>query len=304
MHDEFEKAVTGGATRRGLSPMGWIVLAVAFFGLVGTLGVGFVAYRVASGVGDEIRSAVTRELGATPGVVAARMASRLAGADELVSLDPEAGLALLSDMDGEDAPMDVLRTMASPLGMPDGSAHPDAPEDGGGASLRIRSGDSRVAFDLSRTEDGGLLTIDSDEGRVNLQLVEGDGGGHLRIQADHRDVVVSFGGEAEGAPRWVDRVREIPGRAQPVASIRSDRGRLGAVAWESSEDPSELLASWAEAVEAEGYEVKVEHRVRDGAEAHGSLWGRHAVDERMIFVVAHRDHRGRSGVLVGYGEKR
>ena len=112
MHEEFEKAVTGGASRRGLSPVGWIVLAVGFFGLVGTLGVGFVAYRVATGVGDEIRNAVTRELGAAPGVVAARMAARLAAADELVAMDPEVGLALISNMDGEDGPADVLRAMA------------------------------------------------------------------------------------------------------------------------------------------------------------------------------------------------
>ena len=303
MHDEFEKAVTGRATRRGLSPVGWIVLAVAFFGLVGTLGVGFVAYRVATGVGDEIRNAVTRQLGATPGVAAARMAARLASADELVAMEPERGLALLSDMSGDDAPTDVLRAMASPLGMPDGSAHPDAPDAGDGASVRIRAGDREVAFDLSRTDDGGLLTIDSDEGRVSLQFVESDGGGHLRIQTDDREVMASFGNDAERAPGWVGQLGGVPGQAQPVISVRSERGSLGAVAWKASEEPSRLLSSWVDALEAEGYEVRVENRVRNGVNEHASLWARHESEDRMVFVVAHGDGPDDTGVLVGYGEK-
>lgn len=304
MHDEFEKAVTGGTRGRGLSPLGWIVLTVAFFGLVGTLGVGFVAYRVATGVGDEIRNAVTRELGATPGVAVARMAARLASAEDLVAMEPERGLSLLSDMGGDDAPTDVLRAMASPLGLPDGSAHPDAPDPGDGASVRIRAGDREVAFDLSRTDDGGLLTIDSDEGRVRLQFVESDGGGHLRIQTDDREVMASFGRDAEGAPRWVGQLSDVPARADPVISVRSERGSLGALTWESSGEPSGLLSSWADALEAEGYEVEVEHRVRDGVNEHGSLWARNATEERMVFVVAHGEDRGRANVVVGYGEKR
>ncbi len=301
MHDEFENAVTEGQTRRGPSPLGWIILAVAFFGLVGTMAIGFVAYRVATGVGDEIRSVVTRHLGAAPGVAAARAAARLASAEELVSMDPERGLALLSDLDGEDAPTEVLRAMASPLGMPERSVQPAAPDVADGASVRIRSGDSEVAFDLSRTDEGGLLTIDSNEGRVSLQFVESDGGGHLRIQTDDRDVMASFGDDAERAPGWVRQLSDVPARAHPVISVRSDRGSLGAVAWESSEDPSLLLSSWADALEAEGYEVRVEHRVRNGARGHASLWARHASGDRMVFVVAHTgDSDG--GVLVGYGE--
>ena len=185
--------------------------------------------------------------------------------------------------------------------MPDGSAHPDAPEVGDGASVRIRSGESEVAFDLSRTDDGGLLTIDSDEGRVRLQFVESDGGGHLRIQTDDREVMASFGGDAEEVPGWVGRLQDVPRDAQPVVSIRSERGSLGAVAWESSEDPSRLLASWADALEAAGYEVRVEHRVRNGGSEHASLWARHDSDDRMVFVVAHSGDAD-GGVLVGYGE--
>ena len=304
MHDEFERAISGDTRKRGLSPVGWVFLAMGFFALAGTLGAGFVAYKVANGVKDEIRSVVTRELGVTPGVAAARMAARLATAEELVALEPERGLALLSDMDGGDGPADVLRAMSAPIRTPDGSAHPDAPAlgDEDGASLSIRSGDSHVAFDLSRTDDGGLLTIDSNEGRVHVQLVDGDDGGQLRIRTDDREVMASFGDDADGAPGWVAGLGDLPARAQPVISLESDRGRLGAVAWESGQDASEVLTSWAGALEAEGYEVEIEHRLRDGADEHGSLWARHRADRRMVFVVAHRESRGRAGVLVGYGE--
>jgi hypothetical protein len=66
-------------------------------------------------------------------------------------------------------------------------------------------------------------------------------------------------------PRWAEDLATARGPGQPVISLSSERGRLGAVAWEADEDAAMLLASFLGALEAEGYEVKVEHRARDGA---------------------------------------
>ena len=298
MHDEFEWAITGSTPRRGLSPFGWVLLTFGFFALAGTVGVGVIAYKVANEVRQGIGN-VTRELGVAPDIAAARMAARLASADQLVAMDPERGLALLSELDGTDRPTELLKAMTSPRQVPATDA---AGQDG--ASLRIRSGEGHVSFDLTRSSEGGLLTIDSDEGSVRLELVGGEEGGRVRIVTAEGRVEAAFGDDAERMPEWVEHLAEIPGGAQPVISLDSDRGRLGAVAWEAAEDASVLIASSLEALEAEGYEVKVEHRARNGAEEHGSLWARNQADGRMVFMVAHRDGRGRTGVLVGYGEER
>lgn len=306
MHDEFESAITGSTTRRGLSPVAWVLVALGFFALVGTLGAGFVAYKVANEVRHEIRNVVARELGAAPNVAVARMAARLASAEDLVSMPPERGLALLSGVEGGDGPGEILKAMSAPRETSDGAAVPDPSATGAQevASLSIRSDEGRIAFDLASTDEGGLLTIDSDEGRVRVELIDGEDGGRIRIDTDEGRVVAAFGGDAESTPAWVESFGDVPSRAKPVVSLDSDQGRLGAVAWESENGASELLGAYLEALEAEGYDVKVEHRVRNGAEEHGSLWARHEVDERMVFVVAHRGDRGRTGVLVGYGEKR
>ena len=299
MHDEFERAVTGTTPRRGLSPFGWVLVTFGVFALMGTVGVGVIAYKVAQEVREGIGT-VTRELGVAPDIAAARMAARLASVDQLVSMDPERGLALLSDLDGTDRPAELLKAMTAPRQVPES---PDvASQDGG--SFRIDSDEDHVAFNLTRTEEGGFLTIDSDEGSVRLELIGGEDSGRIRIVTDESRVEAAFGDDAERTPEWVENLARAPSRAQPVISLDSDRGRLGAVAWEADEDASAVLASWLAALEAAGYEVKAEHRARDGAEEHGSLWARNEADGRMVFVVAHRDDRGRTGVLMGYGEER
>jgi hypothetical protein len=305
MHDEFENAVTGETPKRGLSPFGWILATFAVFALVGTVGAGVVAYKVANEVREGIAN-VTRELGVAPNIAAARMAARLASADELVSMDPERGLALLSNLDGADRPTELMRAMAAPMRASDGAARPEALEAGSrdGASLRIRSDDGDVSFNLERTRDGGWLTIDSDEGRVRIEFVGGDDKGRIRIVTDERRVEAAFGQDAERMPGWAEGLAEIRGRAQPVVSLSSDRGRVGAVAWEAAEDATTLLSSFLESLEAEGYEVRVEHRARDGVEVHGSLWARNEAHGRMVFMVAHSEDHGRTGVLMGYGEGR
>lgn len=305
MHDEFERAVTGGTAKGGLSPFGWVLTAFAFFALVGTVGAGVVAYRVATEVREGIAN-VRRELGVAPNIAAARMAARLASADELVSMDPERGLALLSGLDGAERPVELLKAMARPLPAPNGSARRDAPDVGAqdGASLRIRSEDGDVSLNLQRTREGGWLTIDSDEGRVRIEIVGGEKDGRVRIVTDERSAEAAFGQDAERMPSWAEGLAAVEGRAQPVISLSSDRGRVGAVVWEADEDPATLLSSFLESLEAEGYEVKVEHRATVGREVHGSLWARDEAKGRMVFMIAHRDDGGRTGVLMGYGEDR
>lgn len=320
MHDELERALTGRPERRGPSPFGWIVAALGVVVLAGTVGAGIVAYKVANEVREGIQG-VTRAWGATPDVAVARMAARLASADQLVSLDPGVGVALLAGLDGGEGPMDLLRAMGAPLpvrgagadlAILDRLADPAAtdlptdpatpgPGDRDGVSVRVDSGEDRVALDLRRTAEGGLLTVDSREGSVRVEFLESDEGGRLRILADDRAVEVALGSDATDAPGWVAGLTRIPSRARPVVSLRSDRGVLGAVAWDADQDAGDLLDTLQRALEAEGYEVRAEHRLQEGADEHGSLWARNEGEDRMVFVVAHRGRDGETGVLVGYG---
>lgn len=303
MHDELERAVTG-TSRRGLSPLGWLLVTFGFFVLLGTVGAGLVAYKVANGVRDGIGS-VTRELGATPSVAAARMAARLASADELVAMDPGRGLALLSEVERLDEPVEVMRALSAPLPAPDGSAHPEVPDEAGldVTSLRIDSDEGSVSFRLARSADGGSLAMDSDEGAVRIELLGGDEGGRIRVHTAEGEMEASFGDDAGRAPGWVSGFGEIPHRTRPVVSIVSDGAHLGAIAWEADARASDLITRYRAALEAAGYEVRAEHGMREGSDEHGSLWARDDADGRMMFVVAHGDG-SRTGVLLGYGEER
>lgn len=311
MHDEFEKALTGRPAGRRISPFGWILLGLGFFVVVGTVGAGFVAYRVASGVRQEI-GRVTRELGAAPEIAAVRMAARLASPDELIAMDPPRGLALLSDLDGADGPSAILKAMTAPI-PPERALRVDelsavgAQWDGDAGespAVDVRSGDRGFSLQLSGTDEGGWLSIDTEEGRVRLEVDGSDGGGRIRIVTDDARAEATFGDHAERAPAWLERQAAIPAGYRPVLSITSDRGLLGAVAWEADDAPSTLLSALAGALEDEGYEVEAEHVSADGTGEHGSLWGRHAGEGRMVFAVAHRDRQGDTDLLLGYGEKR
>lgn len=305
MYDEFEKAMTGRRPRKGLSPLGWILLTFGFMVAVGIVGVGFVAYQVVERVQD-----VKHDLGMAPDLAAARVASRIASAPELISMDPERGVTLLSDLDGRGDGKELLKAFldagadAPPVpGAPQPPTPGQVAVDGAEGTVRIRTGEDDVRFDFRGGDDRAFLSIDSDQGMVRFELEEGANGPRIQVRTDDRELDIVFGADAERAPMWVSRLEDVPGSQQPVISLLSGAGRLGAVAWEADEAPADVLASWQDALEGEGYEVRAEHHVRDSGGEHASLWARDEADGRMVFVVAHQD-RDRTGVLLGYGEKR
>ncbi len=343
MYDEFERALTGRPAKSGLSPFGWVLAGAGLLAAVGVVGAGVVAFDVAHRV-ERVQHRFERmhhRIGGVPTAVLGSMTARLARMPDLVSMDPERGVAMLADLDGSGDRSDLLRSlMGADVRLPDGSAHPDAPAapdapagpdaptgpaapvaptpsvapaapaapnvpalaaDGG--SVHIRSDRGDVAIRLRRTDGAGFLTIDSDKGHVRFDLRGDDDGGRLDISTDDGQVAIALGHEADGRPGWVDHLYAVPSGADPVLSLSSDQAQMGAVAWKGDEAPGAVLVGAQSALEAQGYQVRVRDSFRQGDVEHAALWARNETDGRMVFVVAHREHR-RTNVLLGYGEKR
>lgn len=172
----------------------------------------------------------------------------------------------------------------------------------GSGSLVIEAGGEEVRFDLVRNGEGGFLSIDSRDGNVRFDLQKQGDGGRLLIESDEGRVRLGVGDGAEAMPSWVPAFG-MPERPRPVYSLDSEAGFLGAVAWEADADPSDLLAGYREALEAEGYEIRDRYRLTGKGEDQASFWARNEADGRVVFLVAHHDGYG-TDVLLGYGEER
>lgn len=322
MYDEFERAVTGRPARAGMSVLGWLVAGFGFLALVGVVGAGFAIARAVDKAKD-VAWNVAHELDADR--AGAALAQLDAHTAMVLSLQPEEGLAYLEDLssgdpaeafvarmgDGALEPFRELRDLgrltepaAGPGGIEvkrDVRVHLDRAGDGG--SLTIDADGERVRFDLVKTGSGGSLSITSADGDVRFDVSGGEDGGHLVIRSDEASLRLGVGGDAEGIPGWVPRFEGIPSEPEPVLSLESDAGTLGAVAWEGSASPAEVLAFYRAELEAAGYVLQ--DQVRRTAEGHdeGSFWARHEDGRRVVFVVA-RAEAGRTGVLLGYGDER
>lgn len=312
MHDEFERAMTGRTPRKGLSPLGWVLAGTGLLVTVGMVGAGFAVRRVVSRVDRRIER-VTHRFGATPSLAVANVIGRLAQAPDLVSMEPESGLSLISDLANGDFGGEVQRVMEqADFRMPDGSAHPDATGATGapaapevaidGRSVNIKSADGNVAISLRGARNGGFLTIDSDQGKVRFDLRADDNGGHLTVSTDDGTFDVTLGREAARQPGWVDDVAVLPFDAQPVASLSSEDAQMGALVWKGEEAPGEVLLRYQDRLDAAGYEVRVRESFRQSGVEQASLWARNEADGRMLFLVARRA-QGRTDVLLGFGEK-
>ena len=202
----------------------------------------------------------------------------------------------------------------------------DFRRDDDGGSLEIGSGDERLRLDLVRTEDGGFLTIDDgeDEARVHLlrtedggrltidapdgevrfDLRERDGGGSLVVRTDRDEVLrLGLGEDARAMPRWVPRRRSMPATPEPVYSLTSDEGFLGAVTWEEATSSAEVVEFYASRLEDEGFRLESEAQDRGGSVERDALWARMPDSERFVFVLA-QDDGAVTRVLLGFGEAR
>jgi hypothetical protein len=337
MYDEFERAVTGKPAKKGMGFLGWIGAGLLFVAVAGVVGVGFAINRAFHEVEH-----LARDFEMGSGLAGLAMLSNLESQTELISMDPEEGLAFLLGMESGDPSSAFLGEMMEGTfdlarigkatrerrvqrvgGDDDVKVNLDRSDDGG--SLVINAGGEQISFNLVRNESGGFLTIDSDDGHTRIDLVGNDEGGYLSIdsdegnvrfdlkkndeggelliQTDDETVRLGVGDDAQDMPGWVPAFDGMPPRPRPVYSLDSSDGLLGAVAWDGDESPSEVLAFYRAELESQGYELRDSYR-RTGDDAdEGSFWARNQVDDRMVFVVATREH-GETKVLLGYGEKR
>ena len=193
-----------------------------------------------------------------------------------------------------------------------------------GGSLVIQSDEGQVRLDLRKTADGGYLAIDSEEGEVRFDLVErenggalivnsregevrfevegGDDGGTMVVRTDDTTLRFGAGEEAQAMPGWVRRVEGMPEGPRKVYSLSSERGFMGAVAWQGDGSARDILTFYRDWLEGEGYELRAQHRTREGRSEVSSLWARHQERGRVVFLVVGQE-RGHTEVLLGYGQE-
>ena len=322
MYDEYEQAVTGRPGRTGMSPLGWLVAGMGFFVLVGVVGAGFAVSR-AVGKAKDVAWDVARGLDAAKANAA--LAQLDAHSAMVLSLDPAAGLAYLQDLgSGDPGEAFVARMGAGALepfrelkalgrvGAVAGERRGDGTRGNvrisldrhaGGGALVIDADGEQVRFDVVRTQGGGSLRITSADGDVRFDVSGGDRGGRLLIESDEATVRLGVGGEASSVPGWVPVFPGAGPGAQPVLSLESEAGVLGAVAWEDAAEPGDVLAFYRAELEGQGYALEQQVRRTAGDVDEGSLWARRESDGRMVFLVA-RQEAGRTEALLGFGEAR
>jgi hypothetical protein len=329
MYDEFERAVTG-RSRKGPSLLGWMFIALGTVFVVGIAGMGLAAFYVHRQV-EEFASGLVRQLQEGPASVGAALVSRLESHTRLLDADPGEGLTFLRNLPPDAPPEETILGLGAldlaslnleslgrasqdrerverrvvvrerPAGTGEVSISMEG--DGDGGHLVIRGRDGHVRFDLVREEDGGSLVIDSNEGRVRFDLRHSADGGELVVETDDGTFRFGAGDVARARPAWVPTLGGMPSDPRRVYSLTSPEGFLGAVSWEADGAPREVLADYREWLEGEGYELLMEHRLREGDQEQASLWARQEGQKRVVFLVAAEDVSG-TGVLLGYGEGR
>lgn len=324
MYDEFERAVTGKPSR-GIPVFGWILIALASLFIFGIVGVGFAAYKTASmvkrefsgemggelarelarverelavelrGVDADVASSISAalrgartEMGESFGdeapLYAANLLSRMGPRMDRLFRNPAAGLALLRDLGSTDSSEAALRDVLE-------------------GSLRIRTDEGGMAADLWSGEDGGSLVIRGSDGQeLILDLVRSEAGGALIIQSPEGVVRLGAGSEAGPLPGWVPAPGGMPDSPDPVFSVESEDGAMGAVSWSAEESPGAVLDSYRKALFDAGFRIRQEHSARHANEVDAGFWAEHPEEDRVVFLSASRED-SLTRILLGYGEK-
>ncbi|MEJ2540882.1 MAG: hypothetical protein P8188_13075 [Gemmatimonadota bacterium] len=173
-----------------------------------------------------------------------------------------------------------------------------------GGALVLDSGEDQARVDVVRTEAGGRLTVDTPDGVLRFDLAESDEGGSLVVRADDDEVLrLGMGESARGVPRWVPRWSGMPARPEPVYSLASGEGFLGAVTWDEEAAPGNITDFYVRRLTDDGYRLEAEARDRGGAVERNALWARHPDSGRVVFLLVRQTDRS-SRVLLGYGERK
>jgi hypothetical protein len=277
MYDEFERNVTGRARRRH-SAGTWILLGLAGFVLTGVAAsvAGFFIVR------REVVRVVER-IEADPTV---KVSAALKALEGLAALDvTSTGARTASDALTAAA---MFERLDPELGMalPDPGSRVVVPAGEAVADMQDRTAAVRGDLDVGELVEGGSLTIRTRKGEVRL----------------------GAGDYAVTPPSWLPALAGRPDQPRHVFSAQSPEGSLGAVAWTVDESPERVVETYRSALRDAGFELRVEGEHRTGRRANrqegATLLGEFGDGDRHVFVVASHDHEGRTGVLLGYHERR
>lgn len=173
-----------------------------------------------------------------------------------------------------------------------------------GGFLTIDDGEDAARVDLQKTTDGGRLTIDAPDGQLRFDLTERDGGGSMVVRTDGDEILrLGLGQDARAMPGWVPRRSAMPSDPDPVYSLTSDDGFLGAVTWGESDSAEEVVEHYAAQLVDAGFRLESEAQDRGGRVERNALWARDQDSDRFVFVVAEYDG-STTEVLLGFGEGR
>jgi hypothetical protein len=282
MYDELERAY-GGRSRRGPSVLGWILIGLAVFFVLGVAGVAF-AFRV---VQNEVQEFAEQLEGPAAAGVSAAVAGLVAQAladvePELLAADPEIGRAILANIQAGSMDEAELRDLIE-------------------GSLRIRTEEGEVRADLRGNEEGGSLVIQTPDGDVRVDLVRDEAGGELVIEAEGETLRFGAGESARGAPDWVPVPDGMPERTREGFSASAAQGLFGVAAWETERSPESVVEPYRARLESDGYDLQAEHSHRAGEGRSASVVGRDETSGRMVFLAASRED-GVTKVVLGWGE--
>jgi hypothetical protein len=165
----------------------------------------------------------------------------------------------------------------------------------------LRTAEPRVAEALAAAEM--FRNLDPD-----LLVAQEAEGGSLRVRTRGGEVRVGSGDYAAAVPDWVPAASGQPEETRQVFSLSSSKGSMGAVAWTTPDLPEQVMEDYRARLASEGFEVRAEgiHQEGSGAsrDSQGTLWGESGSGDRHVFLVAARDGKGGTSVLLGYADRR
>lgn len=285
MYDEFERAA-GVRRRPGISLLGWVGIGLLTLMLLGATGM-WLAYRAVRGQVQEVveRVQLHRPTGA-PRMVARTVARTLG----------EMGTAPAAQEDR------IATAVARALAVSGPEARQvQVGEDEVEGFLRIRTRDGEVVADLRAGEDGGSLVVRDGDGEVLVDLSGDARGGRLYIRGEGEVARFETGDRAQGPPGWVPAVGDRVMELERVISGHAGEGDFGALTWLSSASPESLVDDYRERLEADGWEIRAEHRLESRDESSASVVAHRPGMERTVLLTAGPED-GDTRVVLGWGE--
>lgn len=288
MYDEYERAA-GARSGSGVSLLGWLGIAAVLVSLIGATGA-FFAYRYVKGqvqaVAEQLLPlqtlAAVQESPMTRAVVARTLAAA-GGSDEF---------------DADEVATVIRRSFDA---APQESRSRDESVEG---QLRISTDGGDFTARLDADDDRGSLIVRGPDGAVLVDLSADEAGGRLVIGTDGDEVRIEAGNRAQARlPAWLSEIIDTPADAETIVSGALNGARFGAVSWTTRDDPDRLVERIRNRLTDEGWQLEVDHDLRDGGASSASTIARQPEAGRTI-VVAAGSSDGETTVVQGWAETR